>query len=486
MHSSLNEAFLAAAEREGEKTALAGPGGTYTFAEYAGAALSAARALEESGAGERVALLLPTSEAFAVMYFGTLLSGRVPVPLNFLLSPREISAITRDAGVDRVFTVEAFGELAGALGLETVAVEKWLPRAIAAGPGAPKPANRVATVLYTSGTTGAPKGVVLTQANLLANIEGCVEHFGFGPEHRLLGVLPLFHTFALTTTLLLPAVIGATTVLMPRFEPRRAAEMIPAQSITTLVAVPSMYRAMLRAVENTDVDFTSLELPICGGEPLHEQYFHAWNERHGVTLLEGYGLTETSPVISANTPRRFKPGTVGTPLANLEVRVCDEEGRDAGVNVDGEIRVRGPSVMEGYLNLEEETGAAITPDAFFRTGDIGRRDEDGFLKITGRKKEMIISAGENIFPSEIEQVLLAHPAVAEAAVIGVPHEQRGEAPKAFVVLAEGCTAGADELKDFCRERIARYKVPVEVETRDEFPHSPMGKILKKRLAAEGG
>ena len=484
MHSSLNDWFLATAEDAAERQAVVGAGGSYTFGQYAHAALSAARALEERGASERVALLLPTSEAFAVMYFGTLLAGRVPVPLNFLLSPQELAAIVQDAGVGTVFTVEPLEKLAAALGVEAVGVEKWLPEALAGGPGAPMGANRVATILYTSGTTGAPKGVVLTQENLLANIRGCVEHFGFTPRHRLLGILPLFHTFALTTTLALPAVIGAATVLMPRFEPRSAPEAIAANSITTIVAVPSMYRAMLRAIENMDTDFSSLELPICGGEPLSQGCFEAWRERHGVTLLEGYGLTETSPVISANTPGAVKPGSVGKPLSNIEVRVSDDSGEDAGVNVDGEIWVRGPSVMEGYLNREEETRAAITDNAFFKTGDMGRMDEDGFLKITGRKKDLIISAGENIFPQEIEQVLLSHPAVAEAAVIGIPHAQRGEAPKAFVVLSEGLCVGEDDLKDLCREKIARYKVPVEIEFADEFPHSPMGKILKQRLVAE--
>lgn len=484
MHSSLNDWFLATAEDAAERQAVVGAGGSYTFGQYAHAALSAARALEERGAGERLALLLPTSEAFAVMYFGTLLSGRVPVPLNFLLSPQELAAIVKDAGVGTVFTAEPFEKLAAALGVESVAVEKWLPEALAGGPAPPREANHVATILYTSGTTGTPKGVVLTQENLLSNIRGCIEHCGFTPQHRLLGILPLFHTFALTTTLVLPAVIGAATVLMPRFEPRSAAQAIAANSITTLMAVPSMYRAMLRAIENVEVDFSSLEMPICGGEPLSQDCFEAWRERHGVTLLEGYGLTETSPVISANTLAAFKAGTVGKPLSNIEVRVSDDSGQDAGVNADGEIWVRGPSVMEGYLNREEETNAAITDTAFFKTGDMGRMDEDGFLKITGRKKDMIISAGENIFPREIEQVLLSHPAVAEAAVVGIPHAQRGEAPKAFVVLSEGHSVGEDDLKDLCREKIARHKVPVTVEFRDEFPRSPMGKILKRRLVAE--
>jgi long-chain acyl-CoA synthetase len=261
-------------------------------------------------------------------------------------------------------------------------------------------------------------------------------------------------------------------------------ETIAKNRVTTMVAVPSMYRALLRSLER-QADISSLQLPISGGEPLPEEVFEAYRGRHGVTLLEGYGLTETSPVVSANTPGATKPFTVGRPLPRVEVRVVDESGEDAGINADGEIWVRAASVMEGYLGLPEDTRESITWNGFLRTGDIGRIDQEGYLKITGRKKEMMISAGENIFPREIELVVAKHPAVAEVAVIGIPDEVRGEAPKAFVVLKEGTSATADEIKEFCREHIAKFKVPAEVEFRKEFPHSPTGKILKQRLVRPG-
>ncbi|MHC4712086.1 MAG: class I adenylate-forming enzyme family protein [Planctomycetota bacterium] len=481
MNSTLIEAFLAAADRFADKTALVGTRGPYTYREYAGAALAAAAALAERDEAEHVGLLLPTSEAFAVLFLGSAASGRIPVPLNFFLSPRELNAILRDSGVRTVYTVEPFKKTARELDAEVIFVEQWLPEALSSPPAKPSPPNEVATLLYTSGTTGAPKGVVLSQKNILSNVEACIEHVSFTSDHVLLGMLPLFHTFALTVTLLLPATAGATTLLMPRFDPVAATQAIAEHSVTMLVAVPSMYRAMLRTADQKPVDLSSLALPISGGEALPRDVFDAYRDRHGVTLLEGYGLTETSPVISSNTPKNLKPGTVGKPLANLEVRIVDDEGGDAGVNADGEVWVRGPSVMECYFKRPEETAAALTEGAFFKTGDIGRIDEEGFLSITGRKKEMIISAGENIFPCEIEHVLLCHPCVAEVAVVGVPHKMRGEAPKAFVVLKEGASAGEDELKVHCRERIARYKVPVEVEFCAEFPHSPMGKILKHML-----
>lgn len=482
LHRSITEAFLAAAENFPDRTALVGTKASFTFREYAGGALAVAASLAQRHQGERVALLAPTSEGFALMYFGAILSGRVPVPLNFLLAPDELARIVSDCEAKTVFTVRAFEKTARAIGTEVVLLEDFLPGALAAKPAAPSPPNDCAMILYTSGTTSTPKGVVLSQENILSNVYGCIEHFDFSPRHRLLGILPLFHTFALTTTLVLPAVVGAATVLMPRFEPAGTLETIAKHSITTLVAVPSMYRAMLRSLERAEVDLSSLELPISGGEPLGEECFEAYREKFGVRLLEGYGLTETSPVISANTPGALKLSTVGRPLANLEVRVADEAGRDAGIDVDGEIQVRGGSVMVGYLNRPEETRAAMTADAFFRTGDMGRMDREGFLKITGRIKEMIISAGENVFPGEVERVLSMHPAVAEAAVIGIPHKLRGEAPKAFVVLAEGAAAGEDELRDFCRQHIARYKVPAQIEFRREFPHGPTGKVLKQRLA----
>lgn len=474
-------AFLRSAEEFAEKTAVVGAGRELTYREYAGGALCVAAALEERGEGERVALLLPTSEGFALMYFGTMLSGRVPVPLNFLLAGEELARIVADCGAQTIFTVKHFEEAARATGCDVVFLEEFLPGALSLGPAAPKPANPTVTILYTSGTTGRPKGVVLSQENLLSNVRGCIEHFGFGPRHKVLGILPLFHTFALTTTLALPAVAGATTVLSPRFDPAAVLRAIGEQGITTLVAVPSMYRAMLRSLEQAEAELSSLELPISGGEPLGEDCREAYREKYGVTLLEGYGLTETSPVISANAPGAVRGGTVGRALSNLEVRVADEEGQDAGINVDGEIWVRGPSVMVGYLNLPEESGDVMTGNGFLKTGDMGRIDHDGYLKITGRKREMIISAGENVFPREVEEALLRHEDVAEAAVIGIPHKLRGEAPKAFVILREGAETTADELKAFCREHIARYKVPAEIEFRREFPYSPTGKVLKQQL-----
>ncbi|MCD6405073.1 MAG: AMP-binding protein [Planctomycetes bacterium] len=486
MYSSVQEAFLRAAADFPDKPAVVGTERTLTYREYAAAALSVAAALEERGEDECVAFLLPTSQAFALMYFGTLLSGRIPVPLNFFLAPEELSHIIGDCKAKSVFTVKFFKKTARTLPAETVLAEEFIPAALSQSPAAAKTANRTATILYTSGTTGAPKGVVLSQENVLSNVEGCIEHFGFDSHHRVLSILPLFHTFALTTTLALPAVAGATAVLAERFDSGRAVRAIQEHSITTVVAVPSMYRAMLRSLEKADADLSSLELPISGGEPLGEECFDVYRDRHSVTLLEGYGLTETSPVISANTPQAMKPHTVGRPLANLEVRVADAAGQDAGINVDGEIWVRGPSVMVGYLNLPEESRKAMTGNGFFRTGDMGRIDYEGYLRITGRIKEMIISAGENVFPGEVERVLAKHPGVVEAAVIGVPEKLRGEAPKAFVILLEGAETTQEDLKAFCREHIAHYKVPVAVEFREEFPRGPTGKVLKQRLVQDVG
>lgn len=484
MVSSLSENLLRTAESLPDKALYIDPTGSVTFRECVGAALSVAAALEKRGQSEFVALMLPTSKAHALMYFGVMFSGRVPVPLNFFLTGQELSSIIRDCGAKTIFTVRPFEKLARETGAEVVLVEDWLGEATSNPPAAPKDANPVATLLYTSGTTGRPKGVVLSQKNILANVQGCIAHYRFSSSHRILCLLPLFHSFALTTTLVLPAVVGATAVFMPRFSPKQVLKAIERHSITAMMAVPSMYRALFRSACEAGCDLSGLELPISGGEALDHECFSAWQEKLGVRIMEGYGLTETSPVISGNAPHAFKAGTVGKPLANLEVRIADENGQAVPAGVDGEIWVRGPSVMEGYHNLSDETGCVITGDSFLRTGDVGRFDEEGFLSITGRIKEMIISAGENIFPGEIEHVLLMHPAVAEAAVIGIAHRLRGEAPKAFVVLAEAASADEDELKDLCRNHVARYKVPVEIEFCDEFPHGPTGKILKKKLARD--
>jgi len=483
---SISESLLSTASQYAEKPAIIDGEKTLTYREYAGGALAVAHLIEREDLGEKVAIMLPTSASFALVFFGTMLSGRIPVPLNFFLAGEELAYILRDCGARTLVTTRFFEKSLAGLDARIIMAEDSLPEALGMPPARPKPPNHIATILYTSGTIGVPKGVILSHGNILANALGCVEHFNFRPEHVLLAILPFFHTFALTTTLVLPAAIGATVVVMSRFEPSATLESIARHRVTTMVAVPSMYRALVRALERGDADLSSLSLPISGGEPLPEDVFETYRDRYATTIYEGYGLTETSPVVAANTPANFKPFTVGKPLANVEVRVVDDAGQDAGINVDGEIWVRGESVMQGYLNLADQTRDAITGNAFFRTGDIGRVDWDGFLRITGRKKEMMISAGENIFPREIELVIARHEAVAEVAVIGIPDPVRGEAPKAFVVLKDGAAATEDELREFCRRHIAKFKVPSQIEFCGEFPHSPTGKILKQRLVEGRG
>ena len=481
MAPSIGETFLATAARYPDKPAIIDGETALTYREYAGAALSVAAALGARNAPERVALLMPTSAPFAIAFFGIILSGRTPVPLNFFLAGEELAFIVADCGARLVIASRFFEKQAEGIGAEAVLAEDFLPEALKSAPAKAAAANHFAVIPYTSGTTGRPKGVLLSHGNILANVFACAEHFNFTSEHVILGMLPFFHTFALTTTLVVPAAVGATAVLLPRFEGSAAIRAVTRHKVTAIMAVPSMYRALARTLERADADMSRVRLPISGGEPLPEEVFETYQSRFGVTIYEGYGMTETSPVIAGNTPGASRPLTVGRPLPGVEVRVVNDQGQDAGVNADGEIWVRGESVMEGYLNLPDETESAITGNAFFRTGDIGRFDPDGFLKITGRKKEMMISAGENIFPREIEIVLARHEAVAEAAVIGIPDDVRGEAPKAFVVVKPGKNATADELKEFCRQHIARFKVPSEIEFRDEFPHGPTGKILKQRL-----
>jgi long-chain acyl-CoA synthetase len=483
LQSSVAGNLLETVSRFPDKPAVIDGDRVLSFRQLAGASLRCAGFLNARAEAGNVAILLPSCDAFAITFFGIMLSGRVPVPLNFFLTPEELTAVIADCGARTVLTTRFFAETAAALPVAAVFVEDLVPALASIEPAAPAPPARLATILYTSGTTGVPKGVMLSHRNLLANIEGCVEHLGFGPEDVLLGMLPLFHSFGLAIALTLPACIGATTVLIRRFEPAGALATMSRRRVTAVLAVPSMYRALIKALDQGGHDLLSLRLPISGGEPLGDEIPRLYAERFGITIYEGYGLTETSPAVSANTPRHSRPGTVGRPLPNVEVRIADERGGFAGVDVDGEIFVRGAAVMEGYFNRPADTAAVISPDGFLSTGDIGRLDADGFLRITGRKKEMIISAGENIFPREIEQVLARHPAVAEAAVIGVPDRSRGEVPMAFVVLREGACADAVELKDFCRAHIARYKVPAEIEFRADLPHSPSGKVLKRRLVS---
>jgi len=341
--------------------------------------------------------------------------------------------------------------------------------------------NDAATLLYTTGTTGRPKGVVLTHRNLLRNAESCHEHIGITEADVFLAVLPLFHAFGLTTSMLIPLLGGNTTACVARFSALRVFQVIAQRRVTCCFAVPAMYAELVRSGRPEGLDLSSAKILVAGGEPLRAGLPAAVEGLFGVPLLSGYGLTETSPVVAVNQPGANRPGSAGRLLPWVEARVVDDQAQTLPRGQEGELWLRGDCVTPGYHNRPADTPAAFTPDGWFRTGDLARVDADGYLWLTGRKKDLIIRAGEKIVPNEIETVLCEHPAVAEAAVIGVPDAMHGEVPKAFVVLRPGAAAEAGELAAFCRERLPRYMLPAAFEVRNDLPRTQTGKVHKLAL-----
>jgi long-chain acyl-CoA synthetase len=438
---------------------------------------------------EYVGIMLPASAAFNGAFFGTLWANRKAVPLNFLLSAPELADIIRDADLDLILTTRHFDNLTAELPAKSITLESLplkrmaLAAMVRSRPEPPEiDPDDIAVLLYTSGTTGACKGVELTSRSLRSNCDALLQAVSLDDRDRFLGVLPPFHVFGLTGNVLVPTVRGLTTHMIPRFSTSAVLRAIRATRPTVLMAIPSMYTALLRTKSATPDDFQGFKLLVSGGEPLPADIAHGFRERFGVQLLEGYGLTETSPVISLNTNRHNRSGTVGRALPNLNVRILDSEGNEQPSGQDGEIVVKGPSVMRGYHNRPEETAAVLNDGGWFATGDIGVLDADGFLSITGRKKEMMIVGGENVFPIEIEEALRGHPQVEDVAVIGVPDSSRGEIPIAFVTLGQDAEVSEIELRSFARELLAGYKVPRCVNIVDELPRGPTGKVLKNKLA----
>ncbi|MBE3096528.1 MAG: AMP-binding protein [Planctomycetes bacterium] len=486
---NLAERFAETARRLPDKPAVFDDAGTHTYAAILAAAEAVAAEVRAATRRTHVAVAAPTSAAFPAAYFGVLLADRVPVPLNFLLDGPTLEFIARDAGFDTVVAGREMERLAQSLGARTIYVEDLHagPGAGAAGPaGLSRGGDNAATILYTSGTTGLPKGVILSHRNLIRNVEACNRHLALTQDNVFLGVLPFFHAFGITTSMLLPLLLGCSTVCVMRFSPQKVLEGIARHRVTIMFAVSSIYRMLIRAGRPPGLDLASLTLPIAGGEALGADLAGRFQQLFGAAVLEGYGMTETSPVVAVNVPGRHRPGSVGRPLPWVEARTVDDGDLPLPCGAEGELHLRGECVTTGYHNRPQDTAAAFAPGGWLRTGDLARLDADGYLWITGRKKDLIISGGENISPNEIEAALQQHPAVAEAAVIGVPDAARGEAPKAFVVLREGAAATAADLAAYLRERLPRFKVPAAWAFPPELPHSPTGKVLKRELRkAEG-
>lgn len=448
-------------------------------------ALHLAALIEQSGRSRTVAIMLPTGGAFAMTALGAWMLGRTVVPLNYLLKPEELQYVVDDCETDLVLTATPLVEAVGAQPRAERVIR--LDRERLGGFPEPRWPVRVdpgdvAAMLYTSGTSGRPKGVMLTHANLRANVSQCISADVFTGRDVVLGVLPQFHSFGFTVLTLLPLTVGVRVVFSARFVPHRIVKLFREHRPTAFIAIPSMYNALLAVKDAGPEDFASLRFAVSGGEPLPDAVAARFHERFGVRINEGYGLTETSPVTNWCMPGDYVPHSVGRALPGIEQRLVDwNTGRAVTEGAEGEIRMRGPNVMRGYFKRPDETAAAFDDEGWFRTGDIGRRDASGRLYITGRLKEMIIVGGENVFPREIEEVLDTHPSVLASAVIGVTDDIRGELPWAFVELKEGESFDEPALRAWCRERLAGYKAPREIRAVEKLPRSSTGKILRREL-----
>ena len=441
--------------------------------------------------GDRVGLVLPNVPPFPVLFFGALAAGAVVVPMNPLLKAREVKYYLEDSGASIVFAWEAMADEAGKaakeVGIDCIPVEAdgflgLLAEHEPIDDVAEREDDDTVVLLYTSGTTGQPKGAELTHANLSTNAKVSAETLvELSPEDVVMGCLPLFHCFGLTCGLNAAVSVGACLTLIPRFDAEKALEVIGRDQVTVFEGVPTMYAGMLHAPDAESYDVSSLRTCISGGSAMPVEVMKSFEETFGCIVLEGYGLSETSPVASFNRPDlERKPGSIGVPVRGVEMKLVDDDGKDVEQGEVGEIAIKGENVMKGYWGKEDATKESI-PDGWFRSGDMAKQDEDGYFFIVDRKKDLIIRGGYNVYPREVEEALYEHEAVAEVAVIGVPHDELGEEVGAAVALKKGKSVDEDELREFAKERLAAYKYPRHLWIVDELPKGPTGKILRREV-----
>jgi long-chain acyl-CoA synthetase len=509
-------------------------GKTMTYAEIGAASDRVAKGLQAQGVGKgtHVGLLLPNSPTYISFFFGVFKAGGTIVNYNPLYTVEELDGQAKDsetsvlvtldlkmlldkaeamlaAGVIDKVIVCSFADLLPSLksllfrvfkrkdlgdpGKSAHSDKIVLERDLVANDGRYKkvdiePHHDIAVLQYTGGTTGTPKGAMLTHANLNINvqqIQGWATNLEPGVE-RVMGVLPFFHVFAMTTVLNYGVAMGAEMILMPRFELDEALKLIQSTKATVLPGVPTLYNAMLNHPKITSFDLSSLKFCISGGAPLPIEVKKRFEEVSSCSLVEGYGLSETSPVATCNPVEGpVKDGSIGIPVPQtvISIRAIDNSEKELGIGEDGEICIQGPQVMTGYWNKPDDTRDTFTGD-FFRTGDVGHMDDEGFTFIIDRLKDMINASGFKIYPRRIEEAIYEHPAVEEVTVVGIPDEYRGEAPKAFVKLKKDQTASDDDIMKFLVPKISKLEMPSEIEFRDELPKTMVGKLSKKELREE--
>ena len=493
--TSLSTSLVATVNRHPHRVALRCDDLQLTFVELDAAAARVATLLADAGIapGDRVGVMMPNTPAFAVVFYGIIYRGAVAVPMNPLLKRREVIHYLSNSGAKALLASPDCAEEA-TTGAAEIGARYWfvddagLAQLITDLPRQASPVDRddddVAVILHTSGTTGKPKGAMLTHSNLSRNTDVFVRTLiETGPNDVVMGCLPLFHVFGLVLGLNAAVLSGAMLTLIARFDPHKVLEVIERDGVTVFEGVPTMYAALLGvASEATPESTRSLRTCISGGAALPVQVLSDFEKSFACEILEGYGLSESSPAASFNHPHRpRKVGSIGIPIEGVQMRVVDPAGAEIRQGQAGEVQIRGHNVMKGYWNLPEATQETITSAGWLNTGDVGRVDEDGYFYIVDRTKDLIIRGGYNVYPREIEEVLYEHPAVAEAAVIGIPHDTLGEEVGAAVALKKGATADADELRDYVKAQVAAYKYPRRVWLVDELPKGPTGKVQKRDI-----
>lgn len=501
------------AAEQPEKIAYHFMGKDTSYGEFEHTVGRFAQGLQDLGVqkGDHVAFLLGNTPHYLIALYATMRLGATAIPVNPIYTPDEISYILRNGDVKAVIAldallplvevgVQAFPEVVtfvvcettadvaekiAALSEEAKAKTHLFSHIIASASGSLEPADvaqdDTAIILYTSGTTGNPKGAMLTHGNVYSNARDVSTYLGYQADDRIIATLPVFHVFALTVVVNAPLISGATVLLTPRFSPSEIFTLAREQQATVFAGVPTMYNFLYLLPEGKPEDFSTIRLAISGGASLPVALLHNFEKKFNVRVSEGYGLSEASPVTCFNPlDRERKAGSIGTSINNVENRVVDVNGIDVPVGEVGELVVRGPNVMKGYYKMPEETAMAIR-DGWLYTGDLAKVDDEGYFYIVDRKKDMIIVGGYNVYPREVEEVLFAHDNIVEAAVVGYPDPNFGEAVHAYIVLKEVAATTTDDILAYCAKHMVKYKVPKVVEILDELPKNTTGKILRRTL-----
>lgn len=509
---NLSDRLKETAAANAEKTAYVFLDQSSSYRELNEAVNKMANSLQSKGVkkGDHIGLLLGNSPHFVITLYAALRVGATAIPINPIYSPDEIAYILRDGDVKVVVALdlllplvekahvalpdvhqyilcETSPETPGKLNsLDDSIRQKIISFTEAITPhsasfeGPKLDEEDIAIILYTSGTTGKPKGAMLTHRNVYSNASDTAAYLSISGNDRVIAALPMFHVFALTVVLNAPLVNGGTILIVPRFSPKDVFEIAKKHKATVFAGVPTMYNFLLQYPDAEPGDFASIRLCISGGASLPVALLHSFEDKFNVRMSEGYGLSEASPVTCFNPlDRERKAGSIGISITNIENKVVNELGEELPPGEVGELIVRGPNVMKGYYKMPEETEATIK-DGWLYTGDLARKDEEGYFFIVDRKKDMIIVGGYNVYPREVEEVLYAHEGIVEAAVVGVPDPNYGEAVQCFVVKKDPALT-KDDLLAYCLERLAKYKVPTVVEFIEELPKNTTGKILRRAL-----